>query len=157
MAVSLAPTVTKAFSPSVIAQSDSSVLTITLTNSQSSVATLTSPLVDQLPANLSLSNATLGGTCSGTKTGVSGGNTVTYEAGGTIPASSSCTITANVSASALGSYTNTISANTLQTDLGNAASDASAALLVSIPPQLTKSFSPTAIAPGEFGSNWSDC
>jgi hypothetical protein len=142
------PTVLKSFSPATIAPGGTSTLTITLGNSNAGIATLSSALVDTLPSNVTLSNVTFGGSCTGTKSGTSGGSTVTYASGGTIPANSSCTITATVTSSTTGSYTNTIGAGDLQTDLGNNASAASATLTVLGSPTIAKAFGTSPIAPG---------
>jgi len=133
LTISGPPTVAKAFSPNSIAVGGSSVLTITLSNTNPTVATLTANLVDTLPANVTLLDNTFGGTCTGTKSGTAGGNTVTYAAGGTIPASGSCTITANVTSGVAGSYLNTIPTGALQTDKGNNANPASDTLTVATP------------------------
>ena len=127
-----APTVAKAFAPASIAAGGTSVLTITLTNNNATAATLSAALVDTLPAGVTLANATFGGTCAGTKSGVAGGVTVTYASGATIPggAPGSCTITANVTSSTVGTVTNTIAAGALQTSNGNNAAAATANLTV---------------------------
>ncbi|WP_162527556.1 beta strand repeat-containing protein [Casimicrobium huifangae] len=146
-----APTVTKAFAPTSIGVGGTSVLTITLTNNNAGVATLAANLVDTLPAGVTLANATFGGTCTGTKSGVAGGNTVTYASGGTIPAGApgSCTITANVTSSTPGTVTNTIAAGALQTNFGNNATAATANLTVAAnAPTVAKAFAPASIAVG---------
>jgi len=49
---------------------------------------------------------------------------------GLIPANGSCTVTANVTAAAAGSYVNSLPAGALQTDHGNNANPATATLTV---------------------------
>jgi uncharacterized repeat protein (TIGR01451 family) len=98
------PTFTKAFSPSTIFQSQTSTLTFTITN-PNSVPTTGLGFTDPLPAGLlgvSLNSDTCGGTAVATPTSVS-------LSGGTVAASSSCTITATVQAAAGGSLVNTTS------------------------------------------------
>ena len=69
-------------------------------------------------------------TCGGgPASAVAGGTTVTLANGSTIP-SGSCTITVDVTAAAVGTYTNTILADDLKTNTGTNASPASATLVV---------------------------
>jgi hypothetical protein len=125
--VRAAPTVAKSFSPSTIAANGTSTLTITLTNSNTasiSGATFT----DTYPANLVNAGApAVSNTCGGTATATAGGNSLTLS-GGTIPASSSCTVTVTVTSATAGSYINSTGAVTST----NAASgtSASATLIV---------------------------
>jgi len=140
------PTVAKSFSPAAIAVGGTSLLTITLSNGNDTLATLSTDLVDTLPANVKLANpANLGGTCTGTKSGTAGDSTLTFGKGGTIPANSNCTLTANVTASTAGSYKNSIPAGGLKTDRGNNAEGASADLKVYTPLTVAKDFNPEAI------------
>ena len=92
------PTVAKAFSPATIPAGGSSTLTITLTNSNSTVATLTAAFTDTLPIGLVVSSATT--TCGGTVSSTA--STVTLPTGDSIPAASSCVITVGVTAAARG-------------------------------------------------------
>ncbi|NOT15614.1 MAG: hypothetical protein HOP21_08605 [Methylotenera sp.] len=149
LTVSSSPIVTKAFSPTNINPAAASVLTITLSNSAATVATLSAPLVDTFPAGVTLANITFGGTCTGAKSGVVAGNTLTYASGATIPANGSCTITANVTSSAVGTVTNTIAAGALQTNQGNNTAAATADLIVNGRPTVSKSFSPNSIVSGQ--------
>ncbi|WP_201397133.1 IPTL-CTERM sorting domain-containing protein [Alicycliphilus denitrificans] len=149
-----APTVQKAFSPTTINQGGVSTLTITLGNPNATTATLTAgnDLVDTLPANVVVATPpALGGTCSGVKEATAGGTTVTYKAGGTIPANGSCTITVNVTSAVSGSYVNTIAAGGLKTNLGDNGAPATASLLVNPgqPPSVSKSFAPASIVAGQ--------
>jgi hypothetical protein len=122
-----APTVSKAFSPSTVTTGANSTATITLSNPNATAATLTAALVDTLPSGLVASAATT--TCGGSVSFTAG--SVTLASGATIPASGSCTISATVSAAAVGSYVNTIAAGALQTNAGSNAAAASATLTVS--------------------------
>ncbi|MBS0225474.1 MAG: DUF11 domain-containing protein, partial [Proteobacteria bacterium] len=152
--VLVAPTVAKAFAPSTITAGGTSVLTITLNNNNATAATLSAALVDTLPAGVTLANATFGGTCTGTVSGATGGSTVTYVSGATIPggAPGSCTITANVTSSTPGTVTNTIAAGALQTSNGNNAAAATANLTVQTAANvsLTKAGPLTALAGSSF-------
>jgi len=127
-----APTVSKVFNADTIGVGGTSTLTITLGNTNGVAATLTSALVDTLPANVFVENpANIGGTCAGTVTAAPGGSTITYANGSTIP-SGGCTIDVDVSSSTVGTHTNTIAAGDLQTDFGNNAAPASDDLTVTI-------------------------
>ena len=120
LTVTTLPSVTKAFAPASISPGDTSVLTITLTNPNTGIATLSADLTDTLPAGVTVTNpAVIGGSCLGTVTAAADSNTVTYDSGGTIPAGSDCTITAEVTSSTPGAATNTIAVGALQTDLGD--------------------------------------
>jgi uncharacterized repeat protein (TIGR01451 family) len=144
------PTVTKQFSPNPITAGGVSRLTINLGNNDTNTATLTSSLVDNLPSGVTVANpANIGGTCLGAKSAPVGGSTITYANGSTIPVGG-CTITVDVTSATAGTYTNTITAGALQTDLGNNAAAASDSLTVNstLPPTVTKSFSPSVINSG---------
>ncbi len=131
------PTVTKSFSPNSIAPGATSTLTITLGNTNLAPVYLQSTFTDNLPTTPSnmviAATPNLGGTCT-TITGntVSASintGTITLNAGGKIPAGG-CTITVSVTASSVGTYTNTIAASALDTTGGTNAAAASASLLV---------------------------
>ena len=121
-----AVTLGKAFSPATINAGGTSTLTITLSNTGTTPASLTAPLTDALPSGLAVSSSA-GSTCGGTLTASTGTSTVTLT-GGLIPAGSSCTVTVSVTAAAAGSYFNSLSAGALQTDQGNNAAPAVATL-----------------------------
>ena len=122
-----APTVAKAFTPPSTTTGSNSTLTITLDNANAGPATLSADLVDTFPAGLVVATpADAATTCTGTATATDGGSTVTLASGAQIPASGSCTVTVSVTAAADGTYTNTIPAGSLQTDLGNSPADATA-------------------------------
>jgi len=118
------------FSPSTLASGGTSQLTITFSNPNAAVATLTQPsgiqtqITDTLPPGMTVAKgAAPGGTCTGgTVTANAGSKSVTWasvgENLGTIPATGSCTIQVSVTAASGPSktyYTNTIPANALQT------------------------------------------
>jgi len=130
------PTLGKAFSPATINAGGVSTLTITLTNPNAAVATLTASLIDTLPSGVVIAptpnvSTTCGGV--GAPVAVAGGSTVTLPAGRSIPANGSCTLTVDVTAAIGGSYTDTLLANALMTSNGNNAGPAVATLTV-IPP-----------------------
>ena len=144
------PTVNKAFSPGTTLPGGISLLTITLSNPGAVVASLTSPLTDQLPSGVVVSgNAST--TCGGTANAPTGSSSVSLT-GGSIPANGSCTLTVDVTAAVAGSYFNSLAAGALQTSNGGNAQPAVATLVVSappvVPPTLAKAFSPGTISIG---------
>ena len=149
------PTVAKAFAPSTIAANGVSTLTITLSNANTSVASLSAALTDTLPSGVVIAatpNAST--TCSGAgaPTAVAGSGSVTLPATRSIPAAvgatpGSCTLSVDVTASLGGVYANTIAANALQTSNGNNAAAATANLTVTtVTPTVAKAFAPSTIA-----------
>lgn len=152
-ATPLPPTLGKAFGPATIRVGEVSILTITLSNADSAVATLTAPLVDTLGSGMAIAAAPgAGTTCGGAASATAGGSTVTLN-GGAIPAGGSCTVTVSVTALAAGTYSNTLPAGALQTSNGSNAVAATASLIVTSPgvviaPTLEKTFGPAAIDAG---------
>ncbi len=145
------PTVGKAFSPATINAGGNSNLTITLSNADTSNATLSAPLTDTLPSGVVVASGGQSNTCGGTLTAVVGGSTVTLT-GASIPANGSCTVSVPVTAASGGNYINSIAAGALQTNNGNNAAPAIATLTVNtpalIPPTVGKAFSPATINAG---------
>ena len=136
------PTVAKAFAPATIIAGAASTLTITLGNPNAVAVVLTAPMTDTLPAGMVVrAPLTLGGTCAGAVTAVAGGGTISYANGATIPAGG-CTITAQVTANASGSFLNTIPAGALTIAGGSNPAPASATLTVPATPMVAKSFNP---------------
>jgi len=121
------PTLTKAFSPSTIRQCGVSTLVITLTNTNSAPANLTTPLIDNLPSAVKVVGAS--STCGGTVTAVTGSSKVTLT-GGAIPPVGSCVVRVKVIVSQAGTFTNTLPIGALHTDLGNNSLAATAQLTV---------------------------
>ena len=142
------PSVSKTFSPATVEADQVSTLTITLINPNTSVAQLTAPLVDTLPAGVTVvGNEST--TCGGTLTAEEGSSVVTLT-GGSIPAAGSCLIRVDVSSDVKGSYTNTLPAGALQTDVGSNAAPATSTLIVvkhdvKKAPSVSKAFSPDTI------------
>lgn len=127
------PTLAKAFSPANILAGGVSTLTITLSNPDVAVATLTALLVDTLPGGVVVAatpnvSTTCGGV--GPPVAVAGASTVTLPAGRTIPATGSCTVIVDVTAAVNGSYINILPAGALVTTTGTNAASAVAILNV---------------------------
>ena len=132
---SIPPTLGKTFSPGTINAGGVSTLTITFTNANGTPANLTGPLIDILPSGLVVVPGSVSTTCIETPAPLSGWfivdtGKVGLTAEGLIPANGSCTVTANVTAAAAGSYVNSLPAGALQTDHGNNANPATATLTV---------------------------
>ena len=142
------PTLAKTFTPENINEGGTSMLTITLTNPNATPASLTAPLIDNLPNGVKVvGNAS--NTCGGVVTANPGSSTVTLT-GGAIPASGSCTITVDVTAKKKGTYVNKLPAGALKTSQGNNVASATATLTVhrAKAPTLAKSFWPAKIDEG---------
>jgi uncharacterized repeat protein (TIGR01451 family) len=131
------PGLTKRFAPSEIRPDGVATLTITLSNSNAVAAILNSDLTDNFPADLLVAptpNIQVSAGCElASVTAVAGGNTLVYQNGASIQPGG-CTISVDVTSSVLNTYTNTIPAGGLSTDLGDNPNPASAELRVSYVP-----------------------
>lgn len=148
LTVASPPTVTKAFATTPIAIGGSSVLTITVNNSNTA-ATLTGlALTDTYPTNVvNAAVPAVSTTCGGTATAAAGGSNVTLS-GGTLAAATSCTVTVTVTSSVTGTYNNTIATGGVTTtNAGANTNPASATLAVFLPPlTVAKAFAPASVA-----------
>ena len=136
------PALAKSFSPNRINAAGVSTLTVTLSNPNPSVATLTAPLVDTLPSGVLVAPFPNGTSlCGGGTTVIAtpGTNTLSLPAGRTIPANGSCTISVSVTSALVGNYVNVLPVNALQTSNGNNPAPAVALLtiLAALPPVAT--------------------
>lgn len=96
-----APTVTKSFTPSVVAVGGLSTLTITLTNPTTTLAITGAGFTDSYPSGM-VNNGSPSTTCAGgTATATIGGTSLALS-GGTIPANGSCTVSVQVKATTTG-------------------------------------------------------
>jgi uncharacterized repeat protein (TIGR01451 family) len=139
------PTFTKAFAPSTVLVGGASTLTFTLANSNP-IPLTGAAFSDSLPAGVIVATPNgLSNTCGGTATATAGSGSISLT-GGTIPTSSSCTITVNVKGTSAGVKNNTTS--TLTTNEAPAGTAASASLTVVGPPVLSKAFSPSTVPVG---------
>ena len=150
--VSVPPTLNKAFSPATIPAGGSSILTLTLNNTDAGAATLSAPFTDYLPTGVVVSNVpNASTTCGGALTATKGSSFVTLT-GGAIQANGSCTVTVSVTVACAGSYFNSLPTGALQTSNGGNAAPAVATILVSptasTSPKLTKYFYPDTIKAG---------
>jgi ice-binding like protein len=145
------PVISKSFNTPSITAGGTSTLTLTLSNSDSTAATITSPLIDTFPSGMLVSGAA-STTCGGGTVSAVIGQSVLTLTGGTIPADGNCTVTVAVTAPDAGNFINSVPAGALITSNGNNVSPAVATLTVTtpgmVPPTLGKSFSPATISMG---------
>ncbi len=142
------PTLSKAFSPATITAGGTSTLTITLSNPNTTAASLSAPFTDTLPTGVVVSG-NAGNTCGGAVTATAGSSAVTLT-GGSIPVNGSCVLTVDVVAASGGNYINSLAVGTLVTSNGTNSAPAVATLTVPAPSSVTlgKAFSPATIAAG---------
>ncbi len=144
----------KGFYPNVISLGETSTLLLdffnTNTQPNDEIGT-SSALVDEMPSGVQIVG-TPTTTCEGgtVSTGVNAsGKHYLQLSGGKFPAEGACRISATVKTTAIGTFTNTIAANDLNTVSGATNPDAvSADLKVVTKPTITKYFSPAYIKPG---------
>ena len=123
----LGPSVSKTFDPVTIGLHGASLVTVTLTNPDTTAAVLVTELDDVLPASVVIGGGAGSTTCpNGNVSAISGFQVFALGAGAEIPAQGSCTVTVCVMTDMTGTYTNTIPAGALQTDMGNNVDPASA-------------------------------
>jgi uncharacterized repeat protein (TIGR01451 family) len=140
------PALTKAFSPNPIAVNGTSTLTFTLTNSNS-VQLTGAKFTDTLPGGLQVAGSpSAGTTCTGSPTWAptAGSTTLAFgqTTGANIPASGSCTVSVNVTATTAGPHTNVsgfLSTTEGGTNSGSTGS-ATASLAAIVPPTIAKAF-----------------
>jgi hypothetical protein len=111
----------KAFLPAIINTGGVSVLTITLSNNNAGVATLSAPLTDTLPPGVVIAPTPNASTTCGGGVVSTGVNTVSLSTGSTIPGGTpgTCTMTVNVTSTICGSFGNTLNVGALATNLVN--------------------------------------
>jgi uncharacterized repeat protein (TIGR01451 family) len=140
------PTISKAFATPTIAINGTTTLTLTVTNPSTTLALSNVAFSDNFPTNLLVATpSALASDCGGTATAAAGVVSLT---GGSIAANSSCTITADVTSSVAGSYSNTTT-GVSSTETGGAGTVSNTAVLkVLTTPTISKAFLPTAIPTG---------
>ena len=148
----IVPVIVKAFAVPNAAVGTSTTLTFTLTNRNTTVATLSTPLIDNLSANLTVTAPPITTTCAGTAPSTTA-TSITLPAGFVIPAGvgvvpGSCTVTVNVTSAVAGVYPNTIPVGALQTSVGNNAVLTTATVNFYAPPTVAKSFTAATINVG---------
>ena len=124
------PTITPSFNPNIIIPSGITKLTLTFGNTNSIGLILSNTFTDLLPANLTIASpANIGGTCTGEVLALSGGSSLSYASGSSVP-SGGCTIVLDVTGSISGTYINDILAGDLVTNLGDSVVTTSANLTI---------------------------
>jgi uncharacterized repeat protein (TIGR01451 family) len=140
------PTISKAFAPATVAVNGVSTLTFTLTNTNPAPLT-GAALTDNLPAGVQVAATPAAATTCAGAWAPAPGSTALVFAAGTIPASGSCTVSVNVTATTSGPHSN-VSSPLSTTETGtNTTSIASATLTAVLPPSITKQFAPSPILP----------
>jgi len=136
------------FTPSTIAKNDTSLLTITLNNSNAVAVTgvAFTDVYDTHIVNAAIPGVYSG--CGGTATAASGVNSLALS-GGSIPANGSCTITVYVTSATAGTWNNTLSSITSAND-GTSSTAATASLTATslAKPSVAQAFSPSSRLPG---------
>lgn len=144
---------TKAFSPASIPAGGTATVTITLRNNRTDTALTNVNFTDTLPADLSVFGTPAVNQCSGTVSfsNVPAPSTVTLS-NGTIAASSTCTITFQVTASVVKNYTNTIPAGDISTGQGASnvliSSNSLSVVTAGGPVRVSKAFQTSPVSPG---------
>ncbi len=151
--VASAPTITKSFGTSPIAQGGTSVATFTLTNGNA--VALTNLAFGDALVNMAVANPALGGTCAGTTNApplVAGATALNL----TVPslaAGASCTVTVTLTSAVSGTHPNaTTGVTSTETPAAGAPSN-TANLVVLSPPALQKNFSPGSLQSGATTSS----
>ncbi|MFT5515703.1 MAG: putative repeat protein (TIGR01451 family), partial [Rhodothermales bacterium] len=144
------PGFAKTFSPNPALAGSVTSLTFTIDNTGSTTSATALAFSDALPAGLVIAaSPNGGGTCaSGTLTAVAGTSAISYS-GGTAGASTTCTVTVDVTAASAGDYTNTSGA--LSSALGLSGT-ATATLRVNALPVFAKAFSPNPAVAGSVST-----
>ncbi len=133
----IAPSISKAFSPSTIPEGTASTLTFTITNPAPNAIPLTGiGFTDTFPSGLIFGTAPLAAQCGGTVSSTA--NSITFS-GGTVLANSSCTVAVSVIGTTNGNKNNT--SGTVSSSNGGNGNTASATLTVVSPPTISKAFS----------------
>lgn len=141
------PAVSKAFAPATIGVGGVSTLTVTLTNPNATTIAGAN-VTDNLPGGMAIANpANAATTCTGGTAAAAPGGITLALTGASIPASGSCSFSASVTASAAGSYLNTIPAGAVSSSNAGASTAGSQTLTVTPAPSISKSFSPGTVAP----------
>jgi CSLREA domain-containing protein len=138
------PSIAKAFGAAAVPLNGTTSLTFTITNpAANAVAETGVAFTDTLPAGIVVATPNgLTNTCGGTATAVAGSGSISLT-GGTIAASSTCTVTVNVTGTASGQYTNT--SGSVTSTNGGTGNTATANLTVASPPTITKAFGAASI------------
>jgi len=146
-AAAIKPTMAKSFSPDPIAVNGVSTLTFALTNTNAAALT-GAAFTDSLPTGVEVAATPSAATTCGGTWAPSAGNTSLTFSGGTIPASGSCTVSVNVTATTSGPHGN-VSGFLSTTESGTTTTSVATDTLTAVlPPVIAKQFSPDPILAG---------
>lgn len=146
------PGVAKAFSPASIGAGGISRLTVTLSNANATAITGVAA-TDNLPSGMILASpANPATTCTGGTTTATPAGSVLTLGGASIAASSSCTLSADVTVAIAGTYTNTIPAGAVTSNNAGLSTSGTQSLTVTEAPTLSKSFAPATVTPNAKSS-----
>jgi uncharacterized repeat protein (TIGR01451 family) len=144
----IGPGVAKAFTPASIGAGGRTTLTVTLSNPNAQTI-LAAAMTDNLPSGMVIANpANAATTCAGAAVAATPSGTTLAVSGATIPANGACTVTADVTVAAAGSYTNTVPAGAVSSANASVSSAGSQSITVTPAPSVSKSFTPGTVAPG---------
>jgi hypothetical protein len=130
-------TVTNTFAPTKIPLNGTALLTINITNPNSSVTLTGLAFTDSLPAGLVVaSTPSLSNTCGGTATATAGSSSLSLS-GGTLAASASCAVSVNVQGTTAGDKLNSVQVSSTE---GGTSTTANATVTVVAPPAISKGF-----------------
>ena len=151
----IVPTGSKVFAPSPAIAGDPVTLTITLNNPNAGATLPLTTFTDTLPTGMVVApTPSASTTCSGGSVAATAGSGTITLTGGTIAISGSCTVTAKVLVSSIGtnttqSFTNSLAAGAIGNTRGLTSTGFSQALTVNTPPVVAKSFATSPIAAGQ--------
>ena len=135
------PSIEKSFNPSTIVPNGVSLLTVTITNPDSSLPLVGIAFADVFPSGLVVNTPSgLTNTCGGTATATANSNNVMLS-GGTLAGGANCTVSVLVTAAVMGTYGNT--SGDVSSTNGGTGNSASATLDVQLPPTDTPTATPT--------------
>lgn len=135
------------FAPATILQGAESTLSFTIDNSLSLVSATAIDFANTLPAGVVIADdPSVASTCAGTLTASAGGNSINLR-GGTVAATSSCTISVNVTSATRGTAINTT--GDLTSSQGNSGSATASLTVDAAPaPDFSAAFAPSGIEQG---------
>jgi uncharacterized repeat protein (TIGR01451 family) len=150
VAVTVPPTIAKAFGADTILLNGTTNLTLTITNPNTGITLTGIAFTDSLPAGLVVAPTPgLSSTCGGSVSGVAGSGSVSLS-GGELTANTSCTVSANVMGTTPGSKNNSVTVTSTEGGTGNTAN----ATLSVIAPATHFSVSAPATATAEEAFNF---
>ena len=141
--INTAPTITKTFVPTTVPLNGSSTMTVTILNPSQTDPATNVGFTDTLPAGITLGSGAGFGGCGAPNAGASG-NVISLS-GATIAPGGMCTFQIFVNGALVGAWLNSTGPVTSDQGIGNSAV---ATLVVTGPPSISKSFTPSKIATG---------